>query len=111
MSKKGSRRLAALLMAILCTVMAGCDALTPEQLNAVSQLLKDSDININLNVTDGSADAETADREEAPEQIEYSIATKEEGIEYLMSNKEYYDGFTENELEFKMDKKNASMDE
>ena len=111
MSKKGSRRLAALLMAILCTVMTGCDALTPEQLNAVSQLLKDSDININLNVTDGSEDTETTDTEEIPEQIEYSCATKEEGIEYLMSNKEYYDGFTENELEFKMDKKNASMDE
>ena len=111
MKIKGLRRLAALLTAVLCTVMAGCDNLTPEQIDAVSQLLKDTDINVNVNISDGSADAETADREEAPKQIEYSIATKEEGIEYLMSNKEYYAGFTENELEFKMDEKNASMEE
>ena len=56
--------------------------------------------------------ADKAVIEESPERrIEYSFATKDEGIDLLMSNTEYYDGFTQNELDFKMQKKDAKMDE
>lgn len=111
MKRKGIRRLAVLLAAVLCTVLAGCDSLTQEQINAVSQLFKDTDININVNIADGSKETGTEAEEEKPKHMEYSFATKEEGIEYLMSNKEYYAGFSQNELEFKLGKKNADMDE
>ena len=44
-------------------------------------------------------------------QMNYSCATKEEGIDYLMSNTEYYAGFTQNDLDYKMQKKDAALDE
>ncbi len=44
-------------------------------------------------------------------QIEYSYATKEEGIEYLISNDGYYDRFTQNDLDYKAQKIGANMEE
>lgn len=44
-------------------------------------------------------------------QISFRFASKEEGKELMLSNKEYYDGFSQNELEYKMQKKNAEMEE
>ena len=45
------------------------------------------------------------------EQITHSYASKEEGAELMLSNKEYYDGFSQNDLDFKMQKKDATMEE
>lgn len=44
-------------------------------------------------------------------QINYRFASKEEGADLMLSNTEYYDGFSKNELEFKMQKKDATMEE
>ena len=52
-----------------------------------------------------------SDDENAPKQISYRFASKEEGAELMLSNQAYYDGFSQNELEYKMQKKNAAMEE
>ncbi len=48
---------------------------------------------------------------ETTQKIPYSFATKEDGVKLLMSNTEYYDGFTQNDLDYKFQKKGAEMDE
>ena len=52
-------------------------------------------------------------REPAAEQahIAHRYASKEEGRELLLSNENYYAGFSQNDLDFKMQKKGASMEE
>lgn len=42
---------------------------------------------------------------------EYSLADRTEGIELMMSNDQYYGGFTQNDLDFRMQKTGASMGE
>ncbi|SEQ65953.1 hypothetical protein SAMN02910369_02202 [Lachnospiraceae bacterium NE2001] len=44
-------------------------------------------------------------------QISYKFASKEEGLECLMSNDAYYDGFSQNDLDYRMQKKDATMEE
>jgi hypothetical protein len=53
----------------------------------------------------------TTEEVQYEEQMEYVVATKEEGVEYLMSNTEYFDGFTQNDLDYKMQKTGATKDE
>ena len=43
--------------------------------------------------------------------LNYRIADKAEGAEMMLSNDAYYDGMTQNDLDFKMQKKQASIDE
>ena len=42
---------------------------------------------------------------------EYRLADRTEGIELMMSNDQYYDGFTQNDLDFRMQKTGAAMGE
>ena len=42
-------------------------------------------------------------------QIQYRFADREEGQKLLLSNTEYYDGFTENDLQFRMQSRDAAM--
>lgn len=44
-------------------------------------------------------------------EITYRCASKEEAKELMLANKEYYDGFSQNDLDYKMQKKNATMEE
>lgn len=44
-------------------------------------------------------------------QLSYRYASKTEGQELLLSNTEYYDRFSQNDLDYKMQKKNATMEE
>ena len=46
-----------------------------------------------------------------PTQIRYRFASGEEGTELLLGNKKYYEGFSQNDLDFRAQKKNATMDE
>ena len=41
----------------------------------------------------------------------YRLADRTEGIELMMSNDQYYDGFTQNDLDFRMQKTGATMGE
>ena len=43
--------------------------------------------------------------------IKHRYASKSEGTELLLSNTEYYDGFSQNDLDYRMQKKGAGMDE
>ena len=56
----------------------------------------------------GCGKQEQAKSSEVPE---YRLADRTEGIELMMSNDQYYDGFTQNDLDFRMQKTGASMDE
>ena len=44
-------------------------------------------------------------------QICYRFATKEEGVRLMLSNQEYYDGFSQNDLEFRLQRVGATMEE
>ena len=44
-------------------------------------------------------------------QIPYRFADKTEGQELLLSNTEYYDGLTENDLQFRLQSKDATLEE
>ena len=76
-------------MAVLCLMMCGCT--------------------VNINIVPASASEKSGASEKR--QIEYSYATKEEGIELLMANEDYHNGFSQNDLDYKAQKKGASMDE
>ena len=103
-----SKKILAMMLAVMMLFTSGCSV----------QLAVDKDGNISV---DGVPIEEYADelsdlieglnKEDEQSRIEYSYATKEEGIDLLMSNKEYYDGFTQNDLDYKMQKKDAVMDE
>ena len=43
--------------------------------------------------------------------LNYRFADKAEGAELMLSNNAYYDGMSQNELDFKMQKKGAALDE
>lgn len=63
--------------------------------------------------TTGEPDAAAASAPEAPAtvHIAHRYASKAEGQELLLSNEEYYNGFSRNDLDYKMQKKDASMEE
>lgn len=44
-------------------------------------------------------------------QITYRFADREEGVELLLANEEYYAGFSQNDLDFKMQETGATMEE
>lgn len=83
------KRITAWFIAGVCLMMCGCNA------------------NVNINTVKEPEKQETADKKV----IDYSYASKEEGIELLMSNTAYHDGFTQNDLDYKMQKKDASLEE
>lgn len=58
----------------------------------------------------GEPDAEAAEAPAAVH-IAHRYASKAEGQELLLSNEEYYNGFSQNDLDFKMQKKGAAMEE
>lgn len=97
-----TKRILAALLAALMLLLCGCgNTYTAEQSSAAAQ--------------DGSTKDESTQDEaaESAEQttLDHRYASKEEGISLLLANREYYDGFSQNELEYKMKKKGASMDE
>ncbi len=92
------RKIIAMLLASTMLMLGGCSV----------------DVTVNENgkvAVDDISSEESSKVDEAQDHIAYSFATKEEGIDLLMSNTEYYDGFTQNDLDYKMQKKGASMDE
>ena len=65
-------------------------------------------------ITENGLDAFVTVQVEGPvlnPQIDYSFATKEEGIEYRMSNTEFFNGLTQNDLDYRMQKKGATLEE
>ena len=64
----------------------------------------------NKDSADNAPAAQTG-AETARAYIPHRYASRSEGQELLMSNEDYYAGFCPNELEFKMQKKGASMEE
>lgn len=48
---------------------------------------------------------------EDPPGLRYRFASKDEGKKLLLSDQDYYDGFNQNDLDFRMQQRNASMDE
>jgi hypothetical protein len=52
----------------------------------------------------------TVESEDAP-RLPYRYASKEEGKALMLANRDYYDGFSQNELDYKMQKKNTTMEE
>ena len=55
--------------------------------------------------------AEGKPAKEDNQQIPYRFADREEGQKLLLSNTKYYDGFTENDLQFRLQSKNTAMEE
>ena len=59
----------------------------------------------------GSSVEENRDEGSAEKKIEYSFASKEDGSELMLSNEDYYNGFSQNDLDYKMGKAGADMKE
>ncbi|MCR5357909.1 MAG: endo-1,4-beta-xylanase, partial [Lachnospiraceae bacterium] len=89
MKGKMLKRVIAWFIAASMLMMCGCNA------------------NVNINSQPKLKEQETAGKKV----IDYSYASKEEGIKLLMSNTAYYDGFTQNDLDYKAQKKGATMEE
>lgn len=51
-----------------------------------------------------------ARKQDAP-RLAYRFASRDEGRSLLLDNRAYYDGFSQNDLDYRMQKKNASMEE
>lgn len=59
----------------------------------------------------GNIQESTESEESEKPHIEYRFASESEAKDYLLSNDEYYSGFSQNEIEFKMQKKDADLEE
>ncbi|MBR4799411.1 MAG: hypothetical protein IK047_04020 [Clostridia bacterium] len=57
------------------------------------------------------SEPEESGAEEPVKQIPYRLAGKDEGRELLINNEEYHGGFSQNELDFKMQKVGTTMEE
>lgn len=58
-----------------------------------------------------TADTGAAEQGSTDQLLDYRIVDKAEGAELMLGNKEYYDGFTQNDLDYRMQKKGATMEE
>ena len=96
-----------------CTDKADISSdITESTENAVATESVDETDEVSENATIEAEDSDAVEDTAAiVSQMDYSCATKEEGIDYLMSNTEYYEGFTQNDLDYKMQKKGAELDE
>lgn len=64
----------------------------------------------------GGEQEQTNEQEQANEQVQeqhfaYRYASQEEGVSLLLGNDEYYNGLSQNELDYKMQKKDATLEE
>ena len=75
-----------------------------------SESIETNDNNIQNSTAEDNTPNDTVE-ENKEKIISYHFADKEEGVELLMSNDAYFDGFSKNELEFKMQKKDATIEE
>ena len=62
-------------------------------------------------MTSCSSTPKSEDVEDAGKVLNYRVADKTEGAELMLSNDAYYDNLTQNDLDFKMQKKGATLDE
>ena len=108
MKRKIKKSVAILLtLALVGGALGGCGNDKSDK-NETTQVETTAD-----DLTDDEIETETDEVNDSVEnrQIQYSYATKEEGLEYFLSNEEYFAGFTQNDLDFKMQKKDANMEE
>lgn len=82
----------------LCLILAGCGVGSGETEKAGDE--------------SNTAAASVNEKDKAAKQVlPYHFADKEEGGKLLMSCKDYYDGFTENDLAFRMQRTDATLEE
>ena len=62
-------------------------------------------------MTSCSDTSKSDDSEKKAVVLNYRIAGKNEGAKLMLSNDAYYDGMSQNDLDFKMQKTDATMDE
>ena len=50
-------------------------------------------------------------KQEEPSGLSHRFASESEAASLLLANQEYYDGFSQNDIDYRMQKKDASMEE
>lgn len=76
--------------------------------NLTDVYIPDHEINIAEDAFEGSEDAVI---HVIAKQLTYRYASRDEGVSLLLSNQAYHNGFSQNDLDFRMQKKNATLDE
>ena len=72
---------------------------------------KSTEVTEEAEYTDSCGLEEDRQSDEGAELLKYRFADREEGCRLLFANSDYYDGFTRNDLEYRLQKKNASLEE
>ena len=109
MKRKFKKSIAVFLtLALFAGTLGGCGKDKTDDTTAAQV---ETTANNDLSETETEAETEEVNSSVENPQIEYSYATKEEGLEYLLSNEEFFDGFTQNDLDYKLQKKDATMEE
>ena len=103
-----SKRTISVILAIMIAV-CGCGAAQNSTDTVPSS--QESAETAQPNVEAPPADTEAGESTAAQANIAHRYASKAEGQELLLSNEEYYAGFSQNDLDYKMQKKGASMEE
>ena len=99
-----NRKIAAAILGIMIAV-CGCSAAGDQAGAAGTQQIQ---AETEQNETKGE---QTQASDQTHSRIAYRFAGREEGQKLMLSNDAYYQGFSQNDLDFKMQKKNATMEE
>lgn len=99
-----NRKIAAAIVGIMIAV-CGCSAAGDQAGAAGTQQIQ---AETEQNETKGE---QTQASDQTHSRIAYRYAGREEGQKLMLSNDAYYQGFSQNDLDFKMQKKNATMEE
>lgn len=103
-------RRTAFVVVVLSLILCGC-ASAQSATSSTSAASSTSSASSTSTASSASATTSTQGATTEPAKIAHRFATASEGKDLLLSNKAYYAGFSQNDLDFKMQKKGATMDE
>lgn len=83
-----------IILSIIMIVLCGCASVRDNSITRTEESTRTTELS-----------------EKSSSLIKYHFASKNEGRELLLSNKEYFKKFNQNDLDYKMQKKGATMDE
>ena len=96
------KKIIVVLLAALMLLFCGCGDINKSTPSSVST--QDEAATSDTTLSDSKATGKQT-------KIDYRYASKSEGAALLLSNQKYYDGFSQNDLDYRMQKHNATMDE
>ena len=102
------RFISAIILVAVAAGLGSCSALPSD---VTSETTGTAGTTETSGTTEGSETAVSAEPSSDTTRIPHRYASADEGRELMLANKEYYDGFSQNDLDYKMQKSGATMDE